>query len=257
MAITSSKNPLLQEIRRAAHAGRPIENGCVVLEGPILLEEARRSGWPVEQVFVTADARRRWAHLLDGNGRETEVGEKALQAIASTETAQGLLALVRPRAWQISDLAGAIPLIMVLDGIQDPGNAGTLLRSAEAFGASGVIACAGSVRLANGKFLRATAGSVFRMPFLENLSTGEAVKLLDRLGAVVYALDAHAQLRIDDADLTLPCALAVGNEAHGISEALRTKAIRVSIPMAKVESLNAGVAGSIALFAAARQRESR
>ena len=254
MQITSPKNPLLQDIRRAAHAGRPTENGHVVLEGPHLLEEALRSAWSVSQVFATPEARAHWPNLFSANVPFIEVAERALAATASTETTQGVLALAGPTSHRIEDMLTRNPLLLVLDGLQDPGNAGTLVRSAEAFGATGIIACRGSVHLANGKFLRATAGSVFRLPYIETATSDEALLLLRRSGVNVYALDARASLTFDRADLRSPCAFVVGNEGHGLSTAFSTSAVLLAIPSSKIESLNAAIAGSIVLYETARQR---
>jgi TrmH family RNA methyltransferase len=254
MQITSPKNPVLQDIRRAALGGRPMENGCVVLEGPVLLEEAMRGRWSVTQIFATKSAISRRPTLFTGDLAVTEVADRALASVVSTETTQGIVALVRPVEWELKDLIPGTPLILVLDGVQDPGNAGTLVRSAEAFGATGIIACSGSVRIANGKFLRATAGSIFRLPFIEDVSPATALARLQQSDVQVYALDGRAPGSIRAADLKRPCALVVGNEGGGVSGPFRNGAVRIAIPVQKVESLNAAVAGSIALFEAALQR---
>lgn len=259
MRLTSTKNPLLQRVRQAARVGQPTENGLIVAEGPHLLEEAQRSLWEVVQVFVTAAAAERHRELLRGlNGDLVEVAPHALASIAATKTSQGIVALLSPRTWSWQDMAGSPPVLVVLDGIQDPGNAGTIVRSAEAFGATGVVFLAGGVRVANGKFLRASAGSIFRIPFLEGLAatdfltqTGEAFQI------PVYALDASGENTLTDIDFKHGCALVVGSEGAGVSAALRSRAAPLTIPTCKVESLNAAVAASIVLFEAARQRSTR
>ena len=151
-------------------------------------------------------------------------------------------------------VVGDTALVVVLDGIQDPGNAGTIVRSAEAFGASGVVFAQGSVHWANGKFLRATAGSIFRMPALEAVTRGEIVRKLAAARVRLYVLDAKAMAPLSGADLVTPCALIVGSEANGASAELSAAAQAIAIPAQRVESLNAAVACSIAVFEAARQR---
>jgi TrmH family RNA methyltransferase len=146
-------------------------------------------------------------------------------------------------------------LVVVLDGVQDPGNAGTIVRSAEAFGAGGIVLLEGSVRVANGKFLRAAAGSIFRLPFLEAVERVEFIKRARSLGLTLYALAARGETSLQEADLRIPCALVVGGEGSGVSPELLAAGTVLSIPARKVESLNAAVAASIALFEAARQRE--
>jgi TrmH family RNA methyltransferase len=246
--LSSPKNAILQTIKRAAAAGRPTEDGLIVLEGPILLAEALRSEWSVVRVYTTPECRPRLPELPPGI-TITEITQRALESIASTATAQGVIALAEPIAWRWENLLTAKPLVLILDGIQDPGNAGTLVRSAEAFGATGVATCNGSVRFANGKFLRASAGSVFRMPYMEGV---DPKILFSKLR--VFALDANGTVALNRADLKQPCGLVVGSEGSGLSPEFKTNAVSVTIPVQNVESLNAAVAGSIALFEAARQR---
>ncbi|MGA8027987.1 MAG: RNA methyltransferase [Bryobacteraceae bacterium] len=258
MQLTSVKNPLLQNIRMAAAAGRLTEQGLVVAEGPHLLKEALRGEWRVEQVLTTADGRDRYTNLLRGVDAEVlELSSRAFASIAATETTQEVMALVRPREWSWGDLMSSSTLLVALDGIQDPGNAGTIVRSAEAFGAAGVIFLRGCSRVSNGKLLRATAGSIFRMPFLEEVTPGFFVEQIRRFGLTLYALAAQAETSLTDADFRGACALAVGNEARGLSPELVPQANAISISTAKVESLNAAIACSIALFEAQRQRNKR
>jgi len=256
MQLTSVKNPLLQKIRRAAASGRPTEDGLVVIEGPHLVAEALRSGWALHHTLTTPEGRERYAGLLEQSSAEViEIPARAFASTASTETAQEILALVRPRPCHWQDLASPHALVVVLDGVQDPGNAGTIVRSAEAFGAGGIVFLEGSVRVANGKFLRAAAGSIFRLPFLETIERAEFVKRARSLGLTLYALAARGETALQGTDLRIPCALVVGGEASGVSPELLAAATALSIPVQKVESLNAAVAASIALFEAARQRE--
>ena len=255
MQLTSAKNPLLQRVRRAATSGRPTEDGLIVAEGPHLVEEALRSDWRIEQLFATPAARDRHADLVSRADAElVEVSARAFAGISTTETSQEVLALVRPKMWSWNDLAGPSALIIVLDALQDPGNAGTIFRSAEAFGATGVILLKGSAHVANGKFLRATVGSIFRMPFLEAWQPGELLAHAREDGIRLYALSQSADSDLAQTDLCPPCALIIGSEGRGLTPELANHVRQISIPTAKVESLNAAVACSIALFEAGRQR---
>jgi RNA methyltransferase, TrmH family len=255
MQLTSSRNPLLKKLRRAALAGRPTSEGLIVAEGPHLLQEALHGKWHIERVFFTLAARDRYAHLLAGIQREAVlVSERALTSMSSTETNQQVVALLRPCEWSWNDLVDGQTLLVIMDGIQDPGNAGAIVRSAEAFGATGVVLLNGCVRVANGKFLRATAGSVFRIPFLETVSAGQLIGQAQLYSLKVYALAANGTCSLPDTDLRCGCALVVGSEGAGVSRELLSRAITVSIPTSKVESLNAAIAASIALFEARRQR---
>lgn len=255
MQITSRHNPVLQEIRRAVSTGRVTPGGLVVAEGPHLLEEALRGCWTIDRIVATPVARQKYSHLLRSFDSEiVDVSESAFAPLAATEHNQGVLTLLKPRVWNWIDLLVPAALLVVLDGIQDPGNAGTLVRSAEAFGATGVIFGRGSVHVANSKFLRATVGSIFRIPFVSGVAPGEVLKNLGPSGIAVYALAADGELEIQDLDLRNPCALVAGSEGAGLSEEWRPGSATVRIPAVQVESLNAAVACSIALFEASRQR---
>lgn len=253
--LTSARNPLLQSIRRAAASGQPTEDGLIVAEGPHLLEEALRGEWEIRQLFATPAARERYASLLSRIDAEiVVVSARAFSSIAATETSQEILALLRPRPWRWDDLARKAVLIVILDGIQDPGNAGTIVRSAEAFGATGAVFLEGSVRVANGKFLRAAAGSIFRLPYLEACSPQALIEECRFRAINMYGLSQSAATPLEKADLRNSCAVTVGSEGHGVSRELAPHLHPISIATAKVESLNAAVACSIALFEARRQR---
>ncbi len=257
MQLTSAKNPLLQRIRRAATSGRTTEDGLIIAEGPHLVEEALRSEWRIEQIFATPTARDRHADLLGRADAEiVEVSSRAFASMSGTESSQEVLALLRPKTWSWNDLAGRSALIAVLDALQDPGNAGAIVRSAEAFGATGVVFLKGSAHVANGKFLRATAGSIFRMPFLEDWQNPDLLTRTQAEGIKLYALSQSAGFDLAQTDLRQPCALIIGSEGRGLTPELAKRVHQISIRTAKVESLNAAVACSIALFEARRQRSS-
>ena len=273
MNPAGAHHPFLKAIRRAAAAGRPTEDGLIVAEGPHLVEEAIRGSWIIELVITTSAGAERFASLLEsakGAARDTgsllraspdrqpsgsiQVPARTFSQIASTETAQEILCLLRPRAYTWQDLFAAPALVVVLDALQDPGNAGAIVRSAEAFGASGLVFLEGSVRVSNPKFLRAAAGSLFRLPFLDRVSTGEAIERLGLGGLALYALTADASQTLREGNFKQPAALIVGNEGAGVSPQLRRAARQLSIPSGKVESLNAAIACSLALYEAHNQR---
>ncbi|SRR5579884_3598428 len=255
MQITSIHNPLLQNVRKAAREGRPTGDGLVVAEGPHLLEEALRGTWHIAQVLTTSVGQSKYTGLLRrANTEVVEVSERAFDSLAGTQHSQGILALLRPRNWTWAELTRDPALIVVLDGIQDPGNAGTIVRSAEAFGGSGVVFLAGAAHVANGKLLRASAGSIFRLPFIEGITAPELLSNVRTSRLSLYALQAHAGTLLSAADLSRPLALIAGNEAKGVSPELLSAAEVISIPTVRVESINAAVACSIALFASQQQR---
>jgi TrmH family RNA methyltransferase len=183
------------------------------------------------------------------------VSEQLFRSIAATEHPQGVLALLEPPIFNDAQLFREPALILVLDGVQDPGNAGTMIRAAEAFGATGCVIPRGSANPWNPKVLRASAGSLFRMPLARPQSFAETLALL---GSRVDLLAAVAQSRnvapITEMDLSKPLALVIGSEGHGISEEFLGIATTCSIPTQGVESLNAAMAASVVLYEAARQR---
>jgi len=240
--VTSPRNPLIKEVRKAVARGGLTDDGLCIAEGFHLLEEARRSGCEIAAVLAAESA------AVDGE--HTTVPDDLFRSIAATENSQGVIALVRPRAWKFDDLFRGEPMVVVLDGIQDPGNAGTIIRSAEAFGATGVALTKGSVNPYNPKCVRASAGSIFRVPVVSGF---EARRVSDR-GVDMYALVAGAQRDIQDCRLDRACALIVGSEARGVSKSLREQATAAAIPTRNVESLNAATAAAIALYEAQRQR---
>ncbi len=255
VTITSQQNPLIQTIKRAVHKNQAAPGGVLVAEGPHLLAEALRGLWEIEQVLVSSAARARHGLLIDTvNAPVLDVAESVLAAIADTATTQGIVTLLKPREWAWADLLSSQSLIVVFESVQDPGNVGTIIRSAEAFGATGILLLRGTAQLSNGKTLRAAAGSIFRMPYLDGLAASEARALLRDSGIACYGLTAGADRGIDSVDLTQSCALIVGNEGSGISAEMLSTVEGIAIRTAGVESLNAGIACSIALYEARRQR---
>ena len=245
--LTSPKNPLLKSVRRAVSRGETTEDGFCIAEGPHLLEEAVRSGAEIGAVIVTERALTRveqWPDL-----RVIAIPESLLEEISTTETSQGIVALVRIRDWTIADIAGG--LVVVLDGIQEPGNAGAIARVAEAFGASGMICLKGTVNPYNPKSLRASAGSSFRLPCVR----GVAADALD--GMQLFAAVQERGVVIHEADLGQPCAIVIGSEGRGVQPELLSRSTRITIPTHGVESLNAAVAAGVILYEAQRQRAQR
>ena len=145
-------------------------------------------------------------------------------------------------------------LVMVLDGVQDPGNAGTILRAAEAFGANGVVLLKGTVNPYNPKCLRASAGSVFRLPLLAGLEESQVLTALQERGVALFAAMPRATVHASDAPLSKACAIVIGAEGRGVSPTLAQNCNSIRIPTAGVESLNAAIAAAVLLYEARRQR---
>jgi TrmH family RNA methyltransferase len=240
----SDKNPLIKEIRRAVSRGTLTDDGYAVAEGAHLLEEALAARCEVAAVIVSESAR---IHYPDSR----TVSDKTFREMAATETPQGVIALVRPPKSTLAQMLRGAALLVVLDGLQDPGNAGAILRAAEAFGATGAVFLKGTVDPYNPKCVRGSAGSVFRMPLVASV---EADEVLMHTELAWYAAMPRAKKLVSDADLMAPCGIIIGSEGHGVSPALAGRAIGLRIPTTGVESLNAAVAAGIMLYEARRQR---
>jgi TrmH family RNA methyltransferase len=261
--IESKQNSRLKELRRAFLQPGRNEQGLAGIEGPNLVEEAVRAGLHIACVFVAQGSER----LVQGLGLPERVEILAmprefLDSALATETPQPVAALVEPPDWTwahvLGDRKDAPAVIVVLAGLQDPGNLGTIVRSAEAFGATGVVCLPGTVNAWNPKAVRASAGSVFRVPLLYS-SESDAMTMLREGGVRVLTTTAQGAQPVDLADLAEPIALLIGNEGNGVPPDLSVRAGgAVTIPCpGPVESLNAAVATSVLLYEAARQRSAK
>lgn len=254
--LTSPANPLVKDVRKAVAAGGLTRNGCCVAETFHLLDEALRSGCDIQAVLAASSARPAVEENLRGRPgvRLLVLADAAFRGLAATETSQGVCALVRPPAWTLDDLFRGIPLVVVLDGLQDPGNAGAIIRAAEAFRSSGLVFLKGAVNPYNPKAVRASAGSVFRVPLVHGVETALAQAALARARLAVYATAAAGGRPAHQADLAQGCALIIGSEGRGVSAGLRAGATLLHISTSEVESLNAAMAAGILLYEANRQR---
>lgn len=248
MTITSPDNPILKKVRKAVAAGRLTEDGLAVAEGPHLVVEAIRSGLEIERILISEDVS---VPPSFGDRPVTAVSSRVFRDLKDTEHSQGILALVRAPSHNLEEIskAEAPGLVVVLDSIQDPGNAGTIIRSAEAFGATGVVLLKGSVHPWNAKSLRASAGSLFRIPVVFGVEDLDALRSFKW-----YVASGDASETIDVVDWLSPSLLFVGNEGSGVREVWRRRSRSVRIPTVGVESLNAAVAASVILYEAHRQR---
>lgn len=257
--VTSASNPLLKDIRKAIARGARTREGFAIAETYHLLEEALRSGCEIGAVVASQSALPQVDKLTKGLAgvRRIVLRDAVFQELSGTEAAQGVMALVRPRPWETDRLFCGRPLIVVLDGIQDPGNAGAVIRAAEAFGATGLMFLKGTVSADNPKAIRASAGSVFRVPLVTGLDAREAKALLEDRGVALFAAMPAEGIAPADADLTRPCAFAIGSEGRGVTAALGEGARALRIPVSGVESLNAAMAAGILLYETRRQRAVR
>jgi RNA methyltransferase, TrmH family len=291
--LTSRDNRWLKEFRMALRGGLPTESGAVGVEGVRLVEEALRSGCSIEAVLFSESGERHHDRLASLISRPEiafptlHTTDRLFEGLADTEHPQGVAALVQPRVSTLDDLLRApasacSPLLVVLAGVQDPGNVGTILRTAAAFGATGAVTAAsgqsGTASPFSPKALRASAGAALHLPILPGMSLAILLTQLKIANVRTLASSVHevspsavgAQhaaplpgtiaplLSPWDVDWCEPVALLVGNEGAGLPEEVERSAdARIRIPMASgIESLNAAAAAAVLFYEAARQRNS-
>jgi TrmH family RNA methyltransferase len=250
-------NRKLVEVRKAFQHATLTADGLLPIEGPILLEEAARSGIEIVDVFVRADTQ--VSTVVPKVQAETHDGIPAdvFRSIQDTEHSQGIVATVRPRLFTLDDvLDPKSALIAVLARLQDPGNVGTILRIAESFGATGCIALRGTAGFHNSKVVRASAGSLFRLPHAGSADLQQVTAELRRRQIAIVGTSPAAEMTIDRWDWRKPVAVLLGNEGGGLSpEEISACDTVLRIPQKQtVESLNSAIAAAVALYEASKQR---
>lgn len=263
MIITAIQNPRIKYIRKLSQRGFREKERKLVVEGVRLAEEAFQSNWRTETFVYTEEAvqNERGARLLELAQRKCaeiyQITPTIMRQLSDTESPQGVLAVLWQPDYALADvLLGRPPLVVVVDGVQDPGNLGTIVRSADAAGASGVLLLKGTVDIYNPKTIRATMGSLFHLPVVTTDDSIGALAYLASAGVTLIVGDPIAEVAIFKANLQRPVAILVGNEGAGPQVNLeQLKHLKVTIPMpGRTESLNVAMATSIMLYEAVRQR---
>lgn len=254
--ITSRTNAKVKALRAAfdCKASKPGE--LVAIEGATLIDEALRSGIRPEIVFVRQGSESVLESLDVGGVPVVELSRDVFASAVDTISPQGVAALIAIPEVRLLDMRANPGTFLFLEDIQDPGNLGTLIRSAEAFGVRCVYVTPGTVNTWNPKVMRASAGSVFRIPVYP-MPLEKFLELMNQQGTRTVAAVARRDgaVSLNEADLHAPCAVMIGNEGAGLSERATSAASeRVHIPCA-VESLNAAIAGSVMMYEAQRQNE--
>ena len=258
--IEGRHNTQIKELRAAFSHGELTSDGYCAIEGFRILEEAIRSGLRFRAVFFSESAAPRAEKLLSQLGAQVEtllLPDKLFSSAVPSDAPQGVAALARWKELSREDVLAKSPAgpILVIAGVQDPGNLGTILRSAEAFGAGGVLLGEGTVSPYNPKVVRASAGSVFRLP-LARAKLSESLGGMKDHGLRLVGTASHKGTSLDQAKLSGPLAIFIGSEGAGLSRELIQQMDEVlAIPQAaQVESLNVGVAASIVLYEVMRQK---
>jgi len=257
--ISSRANARVKQLRAAFGGQARLSGGLVAIEGEHLVEEALRSGVSLKTVFL--DGQRSTPKSLPREVEVIRLTGDVFRSAVETQAPQGIAALMMPPVFGLEDVlgsGGSAALILVAAGLQDPGNLGTLVRSAEAFGATGVLTTPGTVSVWNQKALRASVGSVFRVPVV-GVTASELEGLKARGLRLIAAVGAEGDgvTFAQEMDFRGACAVMIGNEGSGLgAEWMEMCDAKVTIPCpGPVESLNAAVAGSLLLCEASRQRK--
>lgn len=261
--LTSVQNPMVKQLAGLKEKKRREATGLVLIEGVRFVEEALQAGTEIVQVVYSPRLTEgeRGRQLLESVTRAKvsvlAVSEKVLAHVVDTGTPQGIAAAVRVP--QVSLEQTASDFLLVVDGVQDPGNLGTIIRTALAAGAGGVVCTKGTVDAFNPKTLRSTMGAVFKLPVIQGIAGDQLIEWLACRKISLVVADAAGEEMYYEAELNPPLALVIGNEGQGPSRLMLQRATRrVRIPLrGGVESLNAAVAAALLLFESARQAASR
>lgn len=256
--ITSTSNIKVKNIfslMKSAKARK--KQDCFLVEGPRMFFEI--SPVRLKEVYVTEDFERKYADNLSEYHYEL-VSDSVFRHLSDTKTPQGVLAVVRRKAYTLEDILASDtkhpPCLMVLENLQDPGNMGTIFRTSEAAGVSGIIINQGSVDPYSPKVIRSTMGAVFRIPFLITNDLEQTLSDMKNRGINIYAAHLDGQIFYDE-NYDKGCAFMIGNEGNGLTDEAASHADSlIRIPMeGKIESLNAGIAASLLMYEVARQRK--
>jgi len=249
-------NPRLADIRRAINGETLTDDGLLPVEGLKLIQEARQSGLTIETLLVRSDVE---TGRLHDEAPVYVLDQSAFRKIQTTENSQGVVALVRVKPATLSNLisnASAKGPIVVLSRLQDPGNTGTIIRVAESFGAAGCIGLVGTAGLYNSKAVRASAGSIFRLPCVWNVRIDELAAGLRQANFQLIGTSPHAKDDIGTWDWRKNSAIVIGNEGSGLgADELSQCHTVLNIPLCPpVESLNSAIAASVILYESFKQR---
>ena len=276
--ITSTSNAQIKELAKLQKKSRlRDERRIFLVEGPRMVEEIPKER--IERLYISESFERKNPAYIRELGMPAEVlSDPVFSYVSDTKNPQGILAIVKRLEYTMEDVLGKnaskceeksgekeknpenhqirVPHVIVLDNLQDPGNLGTIFRTAEAAGATGILLSSDSVDVYNPKVIRSTMGSVYRMPFVYVEHLPETLEVLAEAGIHSYAAHLKGKNSYDQEDYTRGTAFLIGNEGNGLRDEVADAAeCYIKIPMCgEVESLNAAVASSVLMFEAARQR---
>jgi TrmH family RNA methyltransferase len=254
--ITSSKNPLIKEIKSLRNRKHREEKRLFFIEGEKLVKEAIHEKMELVRIFVSGKYIKDSSLDYLKSDNIIVLNEKLFKEISDTETPQGIIAILKQKTNTFNDVFNKNNCIVILDTIQDPGNMGTIIRTVDAAGFSGVLASRGCVYVYSPKVTRSTMGSIFRVPICTGVNIVECIKDLKARDIKIYASHLNGESNIYDVDMIADFAIVIGNESKGISqETYANSDVLVKIPMlGNAESLNASVAAGVLMYECVRQR---
>lgn len=255
--ITSTGNAQVKELLQLQKKSKARnERNVFVVEGIKMFSEAPRNR--IEKVFISETLFNRKKQELNLDGLKIEIlSDKVFSHVSDTKTPQGILCIVKQKKTKLEEIFAQNPAhLMILDNLQDPGNLGTIVRTAEGAGVSGIILSKDCVDIYNPKTIRSTMGSIYRMPFLYVEDLENTIDEVKKQGIKVYAAHLQGKNNYDEENYKTGCAFLIGNEGNGLRDEIAEKADTwVKIQMhGQVESLNAAIASSILMFEVCRQR---
>jgi len=256
--ITSNANKVVKDILKLSEKKGRSQLGAYILEGLRLVEEAKTYGAEILYYVFAESLTDRFAGFFETvqDVRIYRFSDDLFKRVSQTETPQGIMAVARTPKYDAAKVIQTLKRCVILENLQDPGNLGTIIRTADACGFDGVVISKGSVDPYNPKVLRSTMGSMFHIPVMVSGNLLEVLSILKERGVRIATAHPRASETIWDAPLGDKIAIVIGNEGNGLSdEMLRASDIRVTIPMpGKAESFNASVAASMFLYESMRQR---
>jgi len=260
--ITSPNNNTVKEVKQLKERRYREEKGLFFIEGSRFVEEAVKENITLNKLFISekfaSDADNEdLIHRASSKSHDTFVlTDKLFKEISDTGNPQGILAVISVKQYLLHDVLNDNSFIILLDAIQDPGNMGTIIRTADAAGVTAIIASKGSVDIYNPKVLRSTMGSVFRIPVVHSENIESAIAEIKKHGIKIYAAHLDGETDYFNIDYPSNSAFIIGNEANGISDSVASCAdMLVKIPMpGKAESLNASIAAALLMYEVIRQR---
>jgi TrmH family RNA methyltransferase len=263
--ITGTSNQQMKQLTALLKKSKERkENKAFVVEGTKMVAEAPKAWLKAVYVAESYEASGDHAELLrelstaaKGHYKYELVSDSVFKSVSDTQTPQGIMAIVQMPEYELSDLLkGDKTHLLILESIQDPGNLGTMVRTGEGAGITGVIMNKTTVDLFNPKTIRSTMGSIYRMPFYVAEELGETLAVLHEAGVKLYAAHLKGEHSYDEENYTGACGFLIGNEGNGLSDEIANLAdTYIKIPMeGQVESLNAAISATLLMYEANRQR---